>query len=209
MSSTPRFALPFLSAGQAQKETTVNEALQVLDFVTAGAVLEPPRNDPPASASVGDCYIVGSAPTGLWAQWASSLAGYTAGGWRRIAAVPGMRVYVQSIDQWARFSAGAWELGAVRGSRLLVDGQQVVGARGAAIASTVGGANVDAEARATIDKDPRRIARARACGRLGRRHFGSAAVRLRHFGNRNGHTDACTPPSALIMYRCALVLKRT
>ena len=152
MTGTPRLALPFLSAGQVQKETTVNESLQLLDFLAAAAVAEPPRNDPPTSPDVGECFIVGPAPTSVWAGWAGSLAGYTAGGWRQIPAVPGMRVYVQSIDQWACYRAGAWELGAVRGAKLIIEGQQVVGPRAAAIASPAAGTNVDAEARAVIEQ---------------------------------------------------------
>ena len=54
MSSTTRLHLPFLSAGQAQKEFSHNEALQALDFLVAGAVEEGPRNDPP-TAPVHGC----------------------------------------------------------------------------------------------------------------------------------------------------------
>ncbi len=57
--------------------------------------------------------------------------------------------------------------------------------------------------------NPRRAARSRLdCG-LTQDGFGSAAVRLRLFGNSRGHTRACTPLCALIMCRCALNLKRT
>lgn len=125
-------------------------ALQILDFAVAGAVLEPPRNDPPASPLIGDCYIVGPSPTGAWTGWADAIAGYSTGGWRRIAAVPGMIVHVQSIDQDARYGPEGWELGALRGARLLIDGQQVVGARAASITAPTGGAIVDTEARASI-----------------------------------------------------------
>ena len=38
MTCSPRLALPFLTAGQAQKEMTHNEALQILDFVTVAAI---------------------------------------------------------------------------------------------------------------------------------------------------------------------------
>jgi len=152
MTSTPRLALPFLSQGQAQKETTHNEALQILDFLVAGAVAEPPRNDPPASPAIGDCYIVGPAPTGEWAGWADAIAGFSAGGWRRIAAVEGMRLYVHATEQWASYCATGWEFGIVRGSQLAIDGQQVVGAQADPIASPAGGTTVDSEARAAIDQ---------------------------------------------------------
>ena len=96
MSGTARLNLPLLSTGQAQKETTVNEGLQLLDFVIAGAVIEMPRNDPPENPAIGECYIVGDAPTGAWTGWADALAGYSAGGWRRGPPVAGMRLYAQS-----------------------------------------------------------------------------------------------------------------
>lgn len=150
MSGTARLNLPLLSTGQAQKETTVNEGLQLLDFVIAGAVIEMPRNDPPESPAVGECYIVGDAPTGAWTGWADALAGYSAGGWRRVPPVAGMRLYVQSADRWASYRGTGWEIGVVRGSKLMVDGQQVIGPRGAAIASPAGGSTIDVEARATI-----------------------------------------------------------
>jgi hypothetical protein len=150
MSGTPRFSLPFLSAGQAQKETTHNEALQTLDFAIAAAVLEPPRDDPPADPAIGDCFIVGATPSGGWAGWTDAIAGYSAGGWRRIAPVPGMRVWVESASQWATYHATGWEFGKVRGTQLLLDGQQVVGARGAPIGVPVGGSTIDEEGRASI-----------------------------------------------------------
>ncbi len=64
MSGSPRLSLAFLSAGQAQKEITHNEALQSLDILVSAAVEEAPRATPPVSPTIGSCYIVGSAPTG-------------------------------------------------------------------------------------------------------------------------------------------------
>jgi hypothetical protein len=151
MSGTPRLALPFLSPGQAQKEFTHNEALQTLDFLVAGAVEEPPRSDPPADPVVGACYIVAASPIGAWADQTNALAGYSAGGWRFTAALEGMSVIVKSIGVHALFRSGSWELGAVRGSSLIVGGAQVVGPRAGAIASPAGGSTVDAEARSCID----------------------------------------------------------
>lgn len=151
MSGTPRFDLPFLSAGQAQKEFTHNEALQTLDIVVAAAVEEGPRADPPAEAAVGDCYIVGTSPTGAWLGKSQAMAGFTSGGWRFAAPVEGMCVYVKSDALFAIFRSGAWETGLVRGSSLVIAGQQVVGPRLPTIASATGGSIVDAEARAALD----------------------------------------------------------
>lgn len=152
MSGTPRFDLPFLSAGQAQKEFFHNEALQTLDVLVAAAVEEPPRAVPPATPTIGAAYIVGSAPTDAWVGKAQSIAAYTGGGWRFMAPVEGMAAYVKSIGCGAIYRAGAWEIGVLRGSSLAIDGVQVVGGRTGAIESATGGTTVDTQARSTIDR---------------------------------------------------------
>lgn len=152
MTATPRLALPFLSAGQAQKEFTHNEALQTLDVVAAAAVEEGPLDTPPSSPVLGACYIVGSAPTDAWAGSPQALAAYTSGGWRLIAAIEGMSVYIKAAAVWAKYRSGAWEIGMLRGSSVVIGGEQVVGARAAAIPSATGGATVDAEARSAVDQ---------------------------------------------------------
>lgn len=150
MARTPRLGLPFLSAGQAQKELTVNSSLSVLDSLVACAVEEGPRSDPPASPAIGACYLVGEAPTGAWAGKSQCVACYTSGGWQLVDPQPGFRAYVRSSSDFAVFADGAWEIGQIRGSALVIDGQQVVGRRSPPIASPAGGTMVDAEARSTI-----------------------------------------------------------
>jgi len=57
--TTPRFGLPFLFSGQAQKEVSVNEAHALADMLLhpciAGELAAPP-----ASPSAGDCWLVGA-----------------------------------------------------------------------------------------------------------------------------------------------------
>jgi hypothetical protein len=151
MSATPRLSLPFLSAGQAQKEFTHNEALQTLDFIAAAAVEEDPRADPPASPTIGSCYIVGPSPTGAWAGKSQFVAGYSAGGWRFIAPIEGMSAYVRTSGTLANYRSGAWEIGILRGSSVVIGGEQVVGGRNAPISSPAGGTVIDSEARTAID----------------------------------------------------------
>jgi hypothetical protein len=151
MTATPRLALPFLSAGQAQKEFTHNEALQTLDTLVGGAVETGPLAVPPASPSIGDAYIVDESPTADWAGRPGSVAAYTSGGWRFVEPVDGLSLYVKSQGQWASFRAGSWEIGQLRGSSVIIGDQQVVGSRAAAIAPASGGMTIDAEARAAID----------------------------------------------------------
>ena len=150
MAATPRLSLPFLSVGQAQKEFTHNESLATLDALVAGAVEEPPRSDPPASPALGASYLVGDAATGLWTGKSGSVAAWTSGGWRFITPCEGMELYERTSGTWAVFRGGAWEIGNLRGSALLLGGQQVVGVRAGAIQSPTGGSVVDAEARAAI-----------------------------------------------------------
>lgn len=64
--------------------------------------------------------------------------------------VEGMTALVKSTATMAIFVAGSWQLGELRGAMLVIAGEQVVGARSAAIASPSGGATVDAEARSAI-----------------------------------------------------------
>jgi hypothetical protein len=135
---------------QSQKELFHNEALQMLDTIVAAAVEEGPRNDPPAAPVAGTCFIVGTVPTGAWSGKVSALAAFSAAGWRFVAPVEGLQVWVKSTSNFAAYHAGAWELSVLRGAKLLVAGEQVVGARSGAIANVAGGATVDSEARAAI-----------------------------------------------------------
>ena len=63
----------------------------------------------------------------------------------------GMTLYERTSGSTAAFRNGAWEVGTMRASLLLIDGQQVVGPRAAAIDSPAAGAVVDVEARSAID----------------------------------------------------------
>lgn len=149
MSTTERLKMPLITPGQAQKETAHNEALAALDMLVCGYV-EGPLNDPPAAPSAGDCYIVGDAPTGAWADQAGSVAGWTAGGWRHVAAVEGMRLTMRGSGVVAAFRDGGWEIGSVRADAVLIAGSKVLGQQAAAIAGPAGGTTVDAQARVAI-----------------------------------------------------------
>lgn len=116
----------------------------------AAAVEGPPLATPPAAPVVGSCYIVGSSPSGGWSGHAHQLAAYTSGGWRFVAPRDGMTAYVRSSGHVAVYSDGSWDIGTLRGYQVNVDGQQVLGPRGAAIAAPTGGATADAEARSAI-----------------------------------------------------------
>ncbi|MBS0502619.1 MAG: DUF2793 domain-containing protein [Proteobacteria bacterium] len=145
-----RFGLPLLAAGQAQKELTHNEALALIDAALCPAAESAAIATPPISPAIGACWIVADAPTGAWSGQAGCLACWTTGGWRFLPAAEGMRVWLKDQSLWAVREATEWVMGEERASRILVDDQPVVGARGAAVALPAGGATIDAEARTAI-----------------------------------------------------------
>lgn len=108
--TTSRLALPLIAPGQAQKELTHNEALALIDLAIAPVVEAVSVNDPPPSPTAGQCWIVGTAPTGAWAGRAAALAGWTAGGWRFQPARRGMTVH-RSIDgACVRYDGTSWRV---------------------------------------------------------------------------------------------------
>jgi hypothetical protein len=150
MTATHRLALPFILPGQAQKELFHNEALQALDLIVAAAVEEPPRSAPPATPAIGSCYIVSTTPSGAWVGHADSLAGMTPAGWRYVTPVEGLAALIRSNGLIASYRAGGWSVGILRGERVEIGGQQVVGPRGGAILAPTTGAVIDTEARTAV-----------------------------------------------------------
>jgi hypothetical protein len=148
--ATPRFGLPFILPGQAQKEQFHNEALSAADALIHPAAEAEPLAVPPAAPLAGQSWIVAAASTGAWSGKAGQLATWTAGGWRFAAPVQGMRVWIKSLALWVHWTGSFWSDGELRGSRLMVDGQQVVGKRQPAMPSPSGGTIIDVEARSAI-----------------------------------------------------------
>lgn len=103
--ATPRFGLPLLFAGQAQKETTVNEALLAIDFLLSGAV-EGVASVPPAAPVAGMAWIVGPAPTGAFAGHSDKIAGWSEGGWRFIQPGEGMQTFDREANAFRQYSGG-------------------------------------------------------------------------------------------------------
>lgn len=147
--ATPRLALPFIVPGQAQKEMSHNEALTILDMAVLGNVVAVGIDTPPEDPAPGNCWIVGDAPENAWSGHAGALAGWAAGGWRFVAPMEGMRVWIDELQGFAIFYNGMWHIGEIHG-RVLVNGEQIIGARRTGIVEPEGGTTVDAEARAAI-----------------------------------------------------------
>ena len=149
--ATARLTLPLLYAAQAQKEDDHNEALVRLDLATQAVVRDVGIDAPPASPTLGECWIVGPAPTGAWAGYPDALAGWTTGGWRFVVPFPGMAVWDLASGTMARRGAAQWQRGALSATSLSVGGVRVVGTQRAAIAAPTGGNTIDGEARAALD----------------------------------------------------------
>ncbi|WP_363284260.1 DUF2793 domain-containing protein [uncultured Sphingomonas sp.] len=107
--TTARLALPMIVPGQAQKEMTHNEALALLAIAVQAQVTAVGTNVPPTDPMLGECWVVGPAPTGAWVGQADAVAGWTGGGWRFVPAHPGFTVGVAYTGRRARFSDQGWE----------------------------------------------------------------------------------------------------
>lgn len=105
-STSDRHDLPFLIAGQAQKEYFVNEALARIDMLLH-PVVEGELSGPPAEPAVGLCYIVGTGAGGAWADETASIAGWDGTQWTFVKPAYGMAAFDRSIGQ-SKFFKGFW-----------------------------------------------------------------------------------------------------
>lgn len=149
--ATPRFALPFILPGQAQKELFHNEALVVVDALLHASVESGPLGVPPSAPLAGQSWIVAEGAGGEWSGHAGEIATWTEGGWRFAQGVGGMTVWQKSAGHWVFRTAAGWSSGELPATKLVIGGDQVVGARQPAVPSPSGGTTIDAEARLSLD----------------------------------------------------------
>ena len=128
-STSPRFALPLLFAGQAQKEAFVNEAHALTDALLHCAI-EGETASPPATPVEGSNWLVAVSPTGAWAGQAGKIACRQAGNWLFVTPRDGMTLLNRTNGQQRRYFA-SW-------------------LAPSAPAAPSGGSTVDAEARTAI-----------------------------------------------------------
>jgi hypothetical protein len=104
---SPKIALPYLVASQAQKEVTHNEALNRLDALVMPNVLAI-QFTPPGSPVNGNTYIIGGGTaTGAWATRETQIAAYV-DGWLFFAPVKGWTVYNQGDDKFYTYNGTGW-----------------------------------------------------------------------------------------------------
>lgn len=105
-STSPRFALPLLYSGQAQKEVFVNESFALTDAMLHCSI-EAETDTPPGAPENGQNWLVASGATGDWAGQDQALACRQAGNWIFVQPRDGMRVFdISSGQEWLFF--GSW-----------------------------------------------------------------------------------------------------
>jgi Protein of unknown function (DUF2793) len=150
MAQSDRLKLPLLAAAQAQKEVTHNEALAIADIAVQAVVQSVAPATVPTTASPGQCWIVGSTPTGAWAGQGGAIAAWTSGGWRFLAPFEGMIAWSIADDVTVRRTATEWVVGGLTAKKVIVGGDQVVAGRQPRVLPPTGGATIDSQARAAI-----------------------------------------------------------
>jgi hypothetical protein len=107
MPQTSRLGLPYIVTSQAQKEVTHNASLDILDALLQAAMVSVSVNTPPGSPVAGDCYIVGTSPTGAWTGKAKALAYYTTG-WNFITPWEGLTVWAKDANALYTYDGTNW-----------------------------------------------------------------------------------------------------
>lgn len=108
--ATPRLALPYVAAGQAQKHVTVNEAFARLDGLVQMAVETQTLSSAPNAPKDGSLYILAPSPTGTaWSGYsAGSVMRYEAGSWSALAIDEGTVAWLRDEDRLVVFDGQQW-----------------------------------------------------------------------------------------------------
>lgn len=106
--ATPRLALPYLAAGQAQKHVTHNDALIMLDALVQLAVRDRDRPAPPEAPTEGDRHIVTPAASGPWSGQAGKVALFQDGAWSFHAPHAGWLAWVVAEQALCVFDGAGW-----------------------------------------------------------------------------------------------------
>lgn len=93
MTETANLGLPLLSAEQAQKHVTHNEALLLADGLTQLVLQGRGEETPPAEPVEGQAFALGEDPEGDWAGHDGEIAIWTSGGWRYATPKTGWRAW--------------------------------------------------------------------------------------------------------------------
>lgn len=145
-----RYALPFLQAGQAQKEITHNVAVDRIDALLQLAVASRTVTTPPEMPAAGMSWIVPDACNGAWSSRGGQIATASDGGWIFVVPRDGCVAWVAEESVFAVFFEGVWHGDAWPAAGLRIAGHPILTTTAAAIATPSGGATIDSEARVTL-----------------------------------------------------------
>jgi hypothetical protein len=145
-----RFALPFLQAGQAQKEITHNGAIDRIDALLQLAVASRALTEPPASPLPGTSWIIAADPGGAWNGRVGQIVTASDGGWIYVTPRDGCVAWIADEAVFGVYYDGMWHGDGWPVTGLKIAGQTVLTSTAGAIAAPVGGATVDSEARLAI-----------------------------------------------------------
>ncbi|WP_342269473.1 DUF2793 domain-containing protein [Rickettsia endosymbiont of Orchestes rusci] len=109
MTYTNRLKLPLIHNGQAQKEITHNEALNMLDILVNSVIQEVNITSPPESPRPGQLYIVGLEPTGEFKNQSNKIAQRLDNSWRFVIPHKWLEVTHNKDGTKYRFTGKNWE----------------------------------------------------------------------------------------------------
>lgn len=119
MANSNRLVLPLLSASQAQKHVTMNEALKRLDAIIQAGVIDKDLTAPPGSPTEGDVYIVGASATGDWNTHDADITVYQDGAWVFITPLNGFIAFVADENTLYVYNSGWTSLAGILGASYL------------------------------------------------------------------------------------------
>lgn len=110
MANSPRIQLPYLTSGQANGEVTHNTALNIIDVLLAGKVIDRDLSAPPGGPAQGDAYIVGPSATGLWTGKENNIACWIGTAWVFVVPLEGTSMYLADEDALVIYSGALWSI---------------------------------------------------------------------------------------------------
>lgn len=108
MTDTAKLGLPLIQPDQALKHVTHNEALLGLDALCQIQLQSIGDDTPPSSATNGEAFAIGDAPTGDWSGQAATVALCTDTGWRFYVPQEGWLAWNMADSKLYVFTASGW-----------------------------------------------------------------------------------------------------
>lgn len=108
MNNTTHLNLPYISAAQAQKHVTHNEALRALDAIVQLSVLDRDISTPPSSPNEGDRYIVATGASGDWTGQEHNIAAFQDGAWAFYSPNTGWLAWVVDETLLVGWEGASW-----------------------------------------------------------------------------------------------------